>query len=105
LFRDAAIQPIAGPRVDVITTAKIDLQAGQILDGMGFYMTYGQCENYEIARAQNLLPIGLAEGCRLRRNIGRDEVLSHDDVDIPEGRLADRLRAEQTDYFEKHAAV
>ena len=102
LFNDAAIQPIAGPKVDVITTAKINLHAGQVLDGMGFYMTYGQCENYETARAQNLLPIGLAEGCRLKRNIARDEVISYADVEIPDGRLADSLRVEQTDYFDEH---
>jgi predicted homoserine dehydrogenase-like protein len=26
--------------------------------GIGQYMTYGQCENYEVAKAQRLLPYG-----------------------------------------------
>jgi predicted homoserine dehydrogenase-like protein len=99
LFHDAAIQPIAGPLVDVVATAKVDLSAGQILDGMGYYMTYGQCENYETARAENLLPIGLAEGCRLKRDVARDQVLTYEDVQMPCARLADRLRIEQDIHF------
>lgn len=99
LFHDAAIAPLGPPCVDVVTTAKIDLQAGQVLDGIGFYMTYGQCENADIVHADNLLPIGLAEGCRLKRDVSKDEVLTFSDVDVPQGRLCDRLWAEQNAYF------
>nr|WP_099072363.1 Gfo/Idh/MocA family oxidoreductase [Nostoc linckia]PHK39856.1 NAD(P)-dependent oxidoreductase [Nostoc linckia z15]PHK46529.1 NAD(P)-dependent oxidoreductase [Nostoc linckia z16]PHJ60486.1 NAD(P)-dependent oxidoreductase [Nostoc linckia z1]PHJ64031.1 NAD(P)-dependent oxidoreductase [Nostoc linckia z3]PHJ76432.1 NAD(P)-dependent oxidoreductase [Nostoc linckia z2] len=99
LFGDAVMSPLAGPLVDVVTTAKIDLKAGEILDGIGYYMTYGQCENSDIVQQQNLLPIGLAEGCRLKRDISRDRVLTYDDVELPEGRLCDQLRAEQNKYF------
>jgi predicted homoserine dehydrogenase-like protein len=99
LFTDATIAPIAGPLVDVVATAKIDLKAGQELDGMGCYMTYGQAENSAVVQAENLLPIGLAEGCRLKRDIPKDQVLTYADVDLPEGRLCDRLRAEQDVHF------
>ncbi len=99
LFGDAVMSPLAGPLVDVITTAKIDLKAGETLDGIGYYMTYGQCENSDIVQQQNLLPIGLAEGCRLKRDISKDQVLTYDDVELPENRLCDRLRAEQNSYF------
>jgi len=66
---------------------------------MGYYMTYGQAENSDVVRAQNLLPIGLAEGCRLKRDIPKDQVLTFDDVEVPDGRLCDKLRAEQNAYF------
>ncbi|MBU7585844.1 MAG: Gfo/Idh/MocA family oxidoreductase [Nostoc sp. TH1S01] len=99
LFRDAVMAPIGKPMVDVVTTAKIDLKAGETLDGIGYYMTYGQCENSPIVQAQKLLPMGLAEGCRLKRDIPRDQVLTYDDVELPEGRLCDQLRAEQNAYF------
>ncbi|MBW4689577.1 MAG: Gfo/Idh/MocA family oxidoreductase [Komarekiella atlantica HA4396-MV6] len=99
LFQDAVMSPIAGPLVDVVTTAKIDLKAGETLDGIGYYMTYGQCENSHIVQEQNLLPIGLAEGCRLKRDILKDQVLTYEDVELPKGRLCDQLRTEQNAYF------
>lgn len=99
LFKDAAIAAIAGPRVDVVATAKIDLPAGQVLDGMGGYMTYGQAENSDVAARERLLPMGLAEGCRLTRAVAKDEVLSYRDVAVPPDRLSDRLRAEQNRLF------
>jgi len=85
--------------VDVVATAKIDLQAGQVLDGIGFYMTYGQCENADVVQAENLLPMGLVEGCRLKHDMRRDQVLSYADVELPDGRLCDKLRTEQNNYF------
>jgi predicted homoserine dehydrogenase-like protein len=99
LFGDATLAPIAGPCVDVIAAAKIDLKAGQVLDGLGEYMTYGLAENHDIVRAENLLPIGLAEGCTLKRDVPKDGIITYDDVILPEGRLCDKLREEQNAYF------
>lgn len=99
LFGDATITPLGAPQVDVIAAAKIDLKTGQVLDGIGHYMTYGLCENSNVVCDQNLLPIGLAEGCSLKRDIPKDQVLTVDDVAFPEGRLCDRLRDEQNKYF------
>jgi predicted homoserine dehydrogenase-like protein len=99
LFGDAAITPLGAPMVDVVATAKIDLKAGQVLDGIGYYMTYGQCENAGIVQAQRLLPMGLAEGCRLKRDVRRDQTLTYDDVELPAGRLCDKLRAAQNAHF------
>ena len=99
LFGDAAITPMGAPMVDVVATAKIDLKVGQVLDGIGFYMTYGQCENADAVQAQSLLPMGLAEGCRLKRDVRRDQVLTYADVELPSGRMCDKLRTEQNNYF------
>ena len=95
LFGDAAIAPLAGPFVDVVTAAKTDLEAGSELDGLGGYMSYGLAENADVVHAERLLPIGLAEGCRLTRDVAKDGVLTYDDVEFPAGRLAVRLRLEQ----------
>ena len=99
LFHDAAIAPAGPPVVEVVATAKVDLEAGQELDPLGGYLTYGLAENADVARADNLLPIGLAEGCRLRRAVAKDAVLTFDDVELPPGRLIDELRSEQAAYF------
>jgi len=95
LFGDRTCSPDAGHVVDVVATAKTDLGAGAVLDGIGWYMTYGQCENADTSIAEGLLPMGLAEGCRLKRDVPKDRVLTYDDVELPPDRLADRLRAEQ----------
>ena len=99
LFADAAVAPHSGHVVDVVASAKRDLKAGEVLDGIGFYMTYGVCENAEIARADGLLPMGLAEGCTLVRDVARDATLTYDDVALPQGRLVDALRKEQAARF------
>lgn len=95
LFQDAVLAPLGTPTVDVVATAKIDLRAGETLDGIGHYMTYGQCENAAVVRSEALLPMGLAAGCRLKQDVPKDRVLTYSDVELPPGRLCDRLRAEQ----------
>lgn len=99
LLGDATLNAQAGPCVDVITAAKIDLKAGETIDALGGYHTYGLAENHDVQRAENLLPIGLAEGCVLKRDIAKDAVLTYDDVTFPADRLADKLRAEQDAMF------
>jgi predicted homoserine dehydrogenase-like protein len=99
LFGDNIAPPLAGPVVEVCAVAKRDLAAGETLDEYGMYMTYGEAVNAEEMSARRYLPEGLVEGCRLKRAIAKDQVLSYDDVELPLDRLADRLRAEQYRHF------
>ncbi|HLU60276.1 MAG TPA: Gfo/Idh/MocA family oxidoreductase [Pseudonocardia sp.] len=98
-FADAALAPPGGPHVDVVATAKQDLKAGHTLDGLGGYDTYGVAESTAVTRAENLLPMGVAEGCVLKRDVAKDEVLTYADVTLPPGRLVDQLREEQEKLF------
>lgn len=100
MFNDAALAPIGKPMVDVITAAKIDLSKGDTIDGIGHYMCYGLCENYDISLSKNYLPIGLAEGCVLKKDIAKDKIIKYDDVILPENRLCDELRSEQINIFD-----
>ena len=50
-------------------------------------------------QTERLLPMGLAEGCQLIRDLPRDAVVSYDDITLPRDRYSDRLRAEQDAYF------
>jgi predicted homoserine dehydrogenase-like protein len=99
LFKDAAVAPIGGPVCDVITLAKRDLKAGEVLDGMGGFTCYGMIENSNVCQAENLLLMGLSEGCRLNCDIMKDNAITNADVELPEDRLIDKLRAEQNAHF------
>ncbi|WP_345771120.1 NAD(P)H-dependent oxidoreductase [Geodermatophilus normandii] len=99
LLGDPAIRPMGAPQVDVVTMAKTDLSAGTVLDRPGGYHYYGEAERSATTHRDRLLPLGLAEGVRLRRDVAKDEVIAYADVEIPPGRLVDRLRAEQDERF------
>jgi len=99
LFNDATMAPMGRPQVEVITTAKRDLDAGDQLDGFGGFLSYGLTENADVATRERLLPMGVAEGCRLKHAVPKDQVLTYDDVEVPGGRLIERLRAEQSAHF------
>jgi predicted homoserine dehydrogenase-like protein len=99
VFHDATITPRGGPVCDVITAAKRNLSAGEVLDGIGGFTCYGMLENSNVVQEENLLPMGLSLGCRLKHNVRIDEVIAYDDVELPEGRLCDKLREEQNRTF------
>jgi predicted homoserine dehydrogenase-like protein len=99
LFRDPTTKPLGGPVVEVCAVAKRDLRVGEVLDDYGMYMTYGEAVNADEMSAGRYLPEGLVQGCRLKRSIAKDAVITYDDVVLPAGRLADRLRSEQYGKF------
>ncbi len=79
---------------DVAATAKRDLAAGESLDGEGGYTVYGSCVPAATAAREGLLPIGLAQHVRLKRDVRADARLTLDDVDLDRGSLAWELRQE-----------
>jgi predicted homoserine dehydrogenase-like protein len=99
LFNDASVAPKGAPVCDVIALAKFDLDAGTRLDGVGGFTCYGVMENSPQARSENLLPMGLSDGCTLKRNVPQDEPITFDDVELPSGRLSDELWKEQRARF------
>jgi predicted homoserine dehydrogenase-like protein len=104
LFGDPAGVPASGPMVEVCACAKRHLEAGETLDDYGMYMTYGEAVNTSEMRQNRYLPEGLVQGCRLKRNVAQDSVITYDDVDLPPDRLADRLRNEQYARFQENDA-
>jgi predicted homoserine dehydrogenase-like protein len=79
----ARLQPIYGMKTNVFTYAKKDLSAGEILDGMGGYQSYGLIENIG-DEAQAGLPILLNDGLKLKRDIPKDQRISLEDVEYNE---------------------
>ena len=99
LFGDATVAPLSGPVCEVATVAKRNLKAGDVLDGVGGFTSYGVIENAAAFSAEQLLPMGLAEGCRILRDIPKDGLIRSADVAVPPDRLCDVLRAEQVERF------
>jgi predicted homoserine dehydrogenase-like protein len=99
LFSDNIAPPLEGPSVEVCAVAKRDIAVDEVLDDYGMYMTYGEAVNVDEMSEGRYLPEGLVEVCRVRRPVAKDTVLTYDDVELPPGRTADALRAEQYRHF------
>jgi len=95
IHHDPTVTPAAGPSCEVVAVAKKNLKAGECLDGIGGFCSYGLIDNRVDARQSNALPIALSEGCILVRDVAKDSVLSFNDVKMPATRLSDTLWLEQ----------
>lgn len=73
--------PLPTPTADVITVAKRDLKAGEKLDGSGGYTVNGLCEKATIARAEKLLPLGLADDAILKQAVPKGTAIRYDMVE------------------------
>jgi predicted homoserine dehydrogenase-like protein len=96
IHRDPTVAPIGGPVCEVLAIAKRNLKAGEHLDGVGGFCTYGLIDNAAAARGINALPIALSEGCVLRRDVAKDSALRFDDLAAPPAGVAVKLWEEQT---------
>ena len=80
------------PTAEAITVAKRDLKAGAVLDGSGGYTVNVLCEKAAIARAENLLPMGLSSGARLKQDVAQGQAITYDMVDLDEESFVLKLR-------------
>jgi predicted homoserine dehydrogenase-like protein len=95
-------EPTGSPRAfngDVMTTAKRDLEPGEILDGEGGFCVYGKLAPAAASLAQDALPIGLAHGVALTRAIKAGEVVTWQGVEIDRSRPAVLTRREMEARF------
>ena len=104
-FHDPVMAPLDGPVVEVAAIAKRNLRAGDLLDGMGGFTAYGECENFVTSQEENLLPIGLADNVRLIRDVKQDQAITFADIEVPTDRLSYRLYREQSEVFSENPKV
>ncbi|PJK31683.1 NAD(P)H-dependent oxidoreductase [Minwuia thermotolerans] len=69
-------------RGDVAATAKRPLKAGEMLDGEGGYTVYGRLMRADESLKAGVLPLGLAHGVKLKRDIAEDAAVTWDDVEF-----------------------
>jgi predicted homoserine dehydrogenase-like protein len=74
------MEPTHGLRTNVFARAKRALKAGDLLDGLGGHAAYGLIENCDPTALPVGLPVCLADGVRLRRDIAQDAPILLDDV-------------------------
>jgi predicted homoserine dehydrogenase-like protein len=67
---------------EVFAVAKRDLAPGDTLDAIGGTTYYSLIDTYDAARAEGLLPIGLAKGARVVRPVAIDTPITGSDVEI-----------------------
>jgi len=95
LNRQVWLEPLDAPVADVMTVAKKDLVAGDVLERFGGYTNYGVMELAEIAKELNALPAGLSPGAKMIREVKKGEIITWNDVSLDEGMTVVKLRREQ----------
>ncbi|HKW80899.1 MAG TPA: SAF domain-containing protein [Casimicrobiaceae bacterium] len=84
---------------DVVAVAKRDLAAGETLDGEGGSTVWGKLLPAERSLATGALPLGLAQGARLRTAVRQGETLRWSDAAVDESLIATRARREMESAF------
>ena len=96
LYNEPTIIPRAGLVAETGTVAKVDLSPGDALDGIGGYTVRGTFLSAELARNENILPIGLiTPGAKMRRSVPKGAYVTYDDVELDEGAQVVQLRRMQ----------
>jgi len=86
-------------RGDVVATAKRALRTGERLDGEGGYTVYGKLVPAARSLALGALPIGLAHGVTLLRDVPAGEIVRWEDVRYDDSHEAVRVRREMEQHF------
>ena len=93
---ETTIVPKGGLVSECITVAKTDLKAGQMLDGIGGFTTYGSIAAKEESDAKGYVPFGLiTKGARMLKDAKKGQLLTRDMVELDENTLIYKLRKEQ----------
>jgi predicted homoserine dehydrogenase-like protein len=88
-----------GFRSDVIATAKRNLKVGEMLDGEGGFCVWGKQTPAARSLRKGLLPLGLAHGVKLLRDVTQGEALTWNHVAYDEDDGAVKLRREMEAMF------
>ena len=97
---EPTIVPKNGLVSECITVAKIDLKAGQTIDGIGGYTTYGSICKHEEAKEKGYVPYGLVNNkAVMKRDVKKGELITYDDIELDTSTLIYKLRQEQDKIF------
>lgn len=95
LYRETTLVPLAKPVAEVATIAKRDLVPGDQLDDFGGYTFRGLNMQASDLYSKNVLPVGLAPGARIVRNVAAGAMVTWTDIELDETSPVVRLRRAQ----------
>ena len=78
------------PVVETVAYAKRDLRAGETIDSLGGFTVYGMIERADEAKVKGYVPLGLAPGGVLSRDVTAGTPITYDDL---------RVRTDSTIYY------
>jgi len=99
---ESTIVPMDGLVSECITVAKTDLKAGQYIDGIGCYTTYGSIATAAESDAKGYVPYGLVSTkTRMLKDAKKGQILTLDMVELDQSTLIYKLRKEQDAMYNK----
>jgi predicted homoserine dehydrogenase-like protein len=99
LYGESSGHPKGALVSECIAVAKKDLKKGETLDGIGEFCYRGSIELAPVAKKEKLLPLGLAKGCILVKDVQRDTVITYDMVTMPKETVLLQLRRIQDQLY------
>ena len=100
LDHEPTIVPLGAPVSECITVAKIDLKAGQMLDGIGGYTVFGTIEAADVAKQEKAVPLGIINRkTKLIRDVKKGELVTYDDIELDTSSFIVQLRQLQDQMF------
>lgn len=99
MYGESAGHPLGGLVTECIAISKKEIKAGETLDGIGEWCYRGSVDHASVAQEERLLPLGMAKGCKVIRDIPKDTVISYADVELPEDSVLVNLRKIQDQLY------
>ena len=95
LDNEVTLQTNRAPVAETVACAKRDLAPGDKLDSLGGFTMYGLIDRAEVAKAEGMLPLGLAVGATVVKPVKAGQPIRYDDVNLIEDQTILKLRREQ----------
>lgn len=99
---ETTIVPMDGLVSECITVAKTDLKAGQTIDGIGGFTTYGSIATATESDAKGYVPYGLVnKNAKMLKDVKKGQLIMKDMVQLDTSTLIYKLRQEQDKMYGK----
>lgn len=103
---EPTIIPLDGPVSECITVAKRDLKAGETIDGIGGYTTYGSIATAEETYKKGYVIYGLVnKKTKMLRDVKKGQLLTLDDVELDTSTQLYKTRKEQDAMYNNGYAL